>query len=70
MAKKDEKAKKLDIARPKFRVDDEVFKPEGYPFPGTVVAVFLTAKGNLRYVVEHDCRDLLHIFSEHQLKGY
>lgn len=51
----------------KFSVGDKVDKAKGYTFPGTVVAVFKTTEGNLRYVVEMDTHHLLHIFNEDQL---
>lgn len=50
-----------------FSLFDKVYKPMGYPFPGQVVAVFMTRAGKHRYVVEHECGDLLHIFNDTQL---
>lgn len=45
-----------------------VYKPEGYPFPGTVVSAFRTLEGHTRYVVESDLAPgMLHIFSGEQL---
>lgn len=52
----------------KFSVGDKIFKPKGYPFPGTVVAAFTTRAGEHRYVVEHKCGGLLHIFNAEQLE--
>lgn len=52
----------------RFALADRVVKPEGYPFPGTVVAVFQNKGGDDRYVIEHDCGGLLHIFNETQLR--
>jgi len=54
--------------KPKFPLFAKVCKPEGYPFPGTVVAVFTTKAGDERYVVEHECGGLLHIFNPIQLE--
>jgi len=51
-----------------FNIGDKVDKSTGYTFPGTVVAVFQTTAGELRYVVEMDQHKLLHIFNEKQLK--
>jgi hypothetical protein len=53
----------------KFHLDQEVEKTNGYSFPGTVVAVFTTLAGELRYVVEMDEHRLLHIFNETQLQA-
>ena len=52
---------------PKFAVGDRVWKPEGYHFPGTIVAVFPKLDGQVRVVAEDD-RGLLHIFNEDQLE--
>ena len=52
----------------KFKIGDKVFKPKGYKFPGTVVAVFKTTEGNIRLVVELENNGMLHIFSENQLE--
>ncbi len=54
--------------KPRFACYTKVVKPEGYPFPGTIVAVFTNRAGDWRYVVEHDCGGLLHIFNDLQLK--
>jgi len=51
-----------------FEVGDRVTKPKGYPFPGTVRAVFKTRSGETRVVVENDCGDLLHIFNTKQVE--
>lgn len=50
-----------------FNIGDKVNKTKGYKFPGTVVSVFTTTTGNVRYVVEMDEYHLLHIFNEEQL---
>jgi hypothetical protein len=53
----------------KFKVGDKVVKPNGYPFPGEVVASFRTRQGNERYVVESlFSPGMLHIFSATQLE--
>lgn len=50
-------------------VGDRVYKPKGYPFPGTVVARFTTIDGALRFVVECiTLPGLLHIYSLDQLE--
>lgn len=50
-------------------VTTHVIKPEGYPFPGEVRAVFWNKAGELRYVVESDAAPgLMHIFSPIQLE--
>lgn len=52
----------------KYAVGDAVQKPKGYPFPGLVVAAFMTLHNEVRYVVESTTlRGLLHIFNEDQL---
>lgn len=53
------------------RVGDVVHKPKGYPFVGTVQAVFENRLGETRLVVElmrHFDGDMLHIFSPAQLE--
>lgn len=55
-----------------FRVDDLVYKPKGYRFPGVVRSVFTTFAGATRYVVEMNNEreqptGMLHIFSASQL---
>jgi hypothetical protein len=52
----------------KFVIGDQVIKPKGYKFPGTVVSVFETIKGDIRVVVEMEGYGLLHIFNEDQLE--
>lgn len=52
----------------KFTVGQRVYKPRGYKFPGTIVSVFNTTKGERRVVVEMDKYGLLHIFNESQLE--
>lgn len=54
---------------PKFHVGQWVRKPKGYAFPGTVVSVFRTRAGQVRYVVEMDHYRMLHIFNEEQLEA-
>lgn len=49
------------------KIGDHVQKTSGYRFPGTIVAVFETLKGETRYVVEMDGYGLLHIFNAGQL---
>lgn len=51
-----------------FKIGDKVNKVSGYSFPGTVVSVFKTIKGDTRLVVEMEGYGLLHIFSENNLK--
>lgn len=49
---------------------DRVEKWRGYKFPGVVVSVFLTRRGERRLVVEADHPDfagMLHIFKEDDL---
>jgi hypothetical protein len=54
---------------PYFSVGDTVIKPVGYPFPGTVLAVFATSTGAIRIVVEsRTAPGLLHIFSPEQVE--
>lgn len=52
----------------KFKVGDKVYKPKGYKFPSTVVAVFTTTSGDIRIVAEMDDNGMLHIFNENQLE--
>jgi hypothetical protein len=52
----------------KFNVGDKVFKPKGYQFPGTVVSIFQTTKGETRIVAEMRDNGMLHIFNESQLE--
>lgn len=52
-----------------FRVGDKVDKVKGYSFPGVVVAVYQTLKGETRYVVELEGYGLQHIFTEVNLIG-
>ena len=54
-----------------FFVGDRVRKKKGYGFPGVVVAVFMTTRGDVRLVVE--CTSLgvegmLHIFNPDQMQ--
>jgi hypothetical protein len=51
-----------------FRKGQNVIKPTGYPFPGTVLGSFRTLAGEERVVVEsYRAPGLLHIFAPHQL---
>lgn len=51
-----------------WHVHQKVTKPKGYPYPGTVVAVFETLAGETRLVVESDLAPgMLHIFTPAQL---
>ena len=60
---------KESAVRPKFKVGDRVYKPKGYMFPGTVMAVFANYAGEWRYVVESEmAMGLLHIYSSEQLR--
>lgn len=55
---------------PQDRAFQKVQKIKGYPFPGVIVASFMTTSGELRHVVEatgDDYRGMLHIFSPEQL---
>lgn len=52
----------------KFKIGDKIYKPKGYKFPGTVVSVFETTKGDIRVVAELEDNGMLHIFSEKQLE--
>lgn len=52
----------------KFKVNDEIYKPKGYKFGGTIVSVFKTTAGENRVVAELDDNGMLHIFSESQLE--
>jgi len=52
----------------KFKIGDRVFKPKGYQFPGTIVSIFQTTKGETRIVAEMRDNGMLHIFNESQLE--
>jgi len=52
----------------KFKIGDLVFKPKGYQFPGTIVSIFQTTKGETRIVAEMRDNGMLHIFNESQLE--
>lgn len=54
----------------KFKVGDKAYKPKGYKFPCTIVAVFETTNGDVRIVGEMDDNGMLHIFNESQLEHY
>jgi hypothetical protein len=48
-----------------------VKKIKGYKYPGVIVSIFYTLKGEVRYVVEADHPDfagMLHIFSDSDLE--
>jgi len=54
-----------------FKVGDKVIKVSGYAWPGIVVSVFDTLKGERRVVVECTVPEVagaLHIYNESQLK--
>ena len=53
-------------------VGTRVEKTSGYKWPGTVVAVFTTLSGEIRYVVECTVPEIsgaLHIYNKQQLKA-
>jgi len=52
----------------KFKVGDKAYKPKGYKFPCTIVAVFRTTLGEVRIVAEMDDNGMLHVFNEDQLE--
>ncbi len=52
----------------KFKVGDKAYKPKGYKFLCTIVAVFTTTSGEVRIVGEMDDNGMLHIFNESQLE--
>lgn len=52
----------------KFEIGDKAYKPKGYKFPCTVVAVFETTSGDVRVVGEMEDNGMLHIFNENQLE--
>jgi hypothetical protein len=54
----------------KFSVGDKAYKPKGYKFPCTIVAIFETTNGDIRIVGEMDDNGMLHIFNETQLEHY
>ena len=66
---------KVHVIDWRFAVGARVIKPNGYPFPGVVVARFMTLSGNNeRYVVEFtdilgEPTGLLHIFDWAQLEA-
>ena len=51
-------------------VGDWAVKQSGYNFAGTVRSVFMTGRGELRFVVDFADSGLLHIFSPSQLRFY
>ena len=56
----------------KYKVGDAVNKVRGYKFPGIVVAVFKTIRGEERLVVEcmvPQVEGMLHIFSPENLEA-
>jgi len=52
----------------KFKEGDQIYKPKGYKFPGTIVSVFKNTKGGTRLVAEMEDVGILHIFNEGQLE--
>ncbi|HEX8838172.1 MAG TPA: hypothetical protein VF748_14620 [Candidatus Acidoferrum sp.] len=60
----------MSDAKARFALANKVRKRSGYEYPGTVVAVFTTLAGSVRYVVEADppFSGMLHIFNEDQLE--
>ena len=55
----------------KFLIGDRVKKAKGYAFPGIVVSVFETLRGETRYVVECNVpavAGILHIYNGDQLE--
>lgn len=55
----------------KFEVGQKVYKPNGYSYPGIIVAAFKNTKGLDRYVVEstsEGTEGMLHIFNDSQLE--
>lgn len=52
----------------KFGLFDLVDKKKGYRFPGKIVSIFHTNRGEVRYVVEMEKYFLYHIFAETQLR--
>lgn len=54
-----------------FRLGDRVQKRTGYKWPGRIVSIFATLKGEVRFVVEctvPEVQGALHIYSYAQLK--
>lgn len=54
-----------------FQIGDRVAKPKGYRWPGVVVSVFKTLKGETRVVVECTVSEVagaLHIYSPEQIE--
>jgi len=51
----------------KFKIGDKAYKPKGYKFDSTIVAVFETTAGEIRVVAENN-DGLLHIMNEGQLE--
>lgn len=53
---------------PEFHVGQQVYKPKGYPFQSTIVALFEKLDGEVRVVCEsHAIPGMLHIFAPTQL---
>jgi len=52
----------------KFKIGDKAYKPKGYKFPCTIVAVFTTTSGEVRIVAEMQDNGMLHVFNEDQLE--
>ena len=55
------------MATPKFKIGDKVYKPNGYKFDAIIVSVFKTVSGSIRIVAENG-EGLLHIFNENNLE--
>ena len=52
----------------KFKIGDKAYKPKGYLFPCTIVAIFKNTKGDVRIIGEMKDNGMLHIFNETQLE--
>ena len=52
----------------KFKIGDKAYKPKGYLFPCTIVAIFRNTKDQVRIVAEMNDNGMLHIFNESQLE--
>lgn len=52
----------------KFQIGDKAYKPKGYKFECTIVAIFETTSGEIRIVGEMIDNGMLHIFNENQLE--
>jgi hypothetical protein len=52
----------------KFKIGDKAYKPKGYKFECTIVAIFTTTNNEIRIVGEMLDNGMLHIFNESQLE--